>query len=68
MDPIIYYVITQYGIKGGLQKFLMRGEEAINKELRQIDDMITSIPLDASQLTFEDRRKAVPSLIFLMEM
>ena len=50
-----------------LKKFGKPGDKAILKDLNQLHDMKTFIPLDPKKLTIEDILKALSSLMFLVE-
>lgn len=60
-------ILTQYSVKAGLEKFGERGEQAVTKELSQLHNMNTMVPLDATKLTAKQKRRAVSSLMFLKE-
>jgi hypothetical protein len=59
--------LIQYSINAGLKKFGAQGEAAVTKELKQLHDMITFFPMDPNELTAEQKRKAIASLMFLTE-
>jgi hypothetical protein len=67
MDWALDVALMQYSIKAGLKKFGERGEAAVTKELKQLHDMETFFPVDASTLTKQDKAKAIASLMFLKE-
>ena len=56
-----------FSLNAGLKRFGDRGETAVAKELNQFNMLNTFIPLDAKTLTYEQRRSALASLIFLTE-
>ena len=56
-----------FSLKTGLKHFGDRGETAVAKELNQFNMLNTFVPLDAETLTYEQRRSALASLIFLTE-
>ena len=65
---IIGVVKAQYfSLKAGLKKFGVPREEATTKELTQLYDMATFIPMDPTKLSRADRLKALSSLMFLIE-
>jgi hypothetical protein len=65
---IIGVVMAQhFSLKAGLKKFGVPGEEATTKELTQLHDMVTFIPMDPTKLSRADRLKALSSLMFLIE-
>jgi len=61
------YMMTQYNLKPGLRKFGARGVTAGVKELTQLLNMDTWMPLEASKLSREQRMHALSSLLFLKE-
>ena len=52
-------------MKKGIEHFGEKGEEATLKELKKIHDMDTYTPIAASDLTYEQKRKALSALFFL---
>ena len=61
------YNMSQYGIKQGLKLFGPRGSDAVLNELKQLHDLKVMEPKHASELTHEQRRGALPYLMFLKE-
>jgi hypothetical protein len=61
------YLMTQYNLKPGLQKFSKRGATAVVDELTQLHIMETWTAMDPSKLSCKDRMKALSSLMFLKE-
>ena len=61
------YVITQYNLKPGLQKFGKRGVTAAVDKLTQLHIMDTWTAMDPSKISQEERMKALSSLLFLKE-
>lgn len=61
------HCFTQYSLKAGLKKFGKQGEAAVSKELMQFHDLSVFVPIDARQLTKEQRAAALASLMFLKE-
>ena len=57
----------QYTLEKGTEKFGDRAEEATTKELKQIHDMGTYQPLDATKITKKERMEALSSLLFITE-
>jgi hypothetical protein len=55
----------QFGLKAGLRRFGERGEDAVTKELTQLNTYNTFTPLDASSLTPTQCQNALSSFIFL---
>ena len=60
-------MVQQFILSKGVKEFGDRSEEATMKELTQIHDMDTYCPLYASTLTWEQRKRALSSLLFLLE-
>jgi hypothetical protein len=73
MTPGINNVVSglamaqQYHVNKGLKVFGERGKEAVMKELRQLDELEVISPRNWSELTAEQRRTALPYLMFLTE-
>ena len=64
-DQIIYdYILTQYSLKASLQKFREKGQKATMKELQQMLTSEVFGEVDQNSLTYEQRRKALPLLLF----
>jgi hypothetical protein len=61
------YLMTQYNLKPGLQKFGQRGADAAMKELTQLHIMNTWTAMDPTKLTRDERMQALSSLLFLKE-
>ena len=59
--------MAKLSINQELRAFGKRGEEAVQKELNQIHDLNACIPLDASKLMSEEKKNAVPLLMFFAE-
>jgi hypothetical protein len=57
----------QYHINKGLKVFGERGREAVMKEMKQLDELEVIKPRNWSELTAEQRRTALPYLMFLTE-
>ena len=56
-----------FSLKKGLELFGEKADVAVQKELNQIHQMDTYKPVHKSDLTFEDRKKALASLVFITE-
>ena len=54
-------------LKKGLELFGDKTDIAVPKELTQIHDMETYEPVDPKTMTYEDRKKALASLLFITE-
>jgi len=57
----------QFQLEAGIKHFGERGEVAVMKELEQFNTYWVFEPKSATDLTDEDKRKALTSLIFLKE-
>ena len=51
----------------GLKKFGDRGRQAAFKEMKQLHDRVVFKPIIVSELTEQEKRRAMESLIFLVE-
>ena len=60
-----HVMLTQMNIKQGLLAFGERGNEAFLKELSQLHDKKALMPLQQSNMTHEERKKALQYLMFL---
>ena len=67
MQRAVDVIFTQMSAKKGLKKFGDWAAEATTKELKQIHDMGTYQPLDATKLTRKERMEALSSLLFITE-
>lgn len=56
-----------FSLAAGLKRFGDKGEAAVLKELNQFNMLNTFTPLDANSITYEQRRTALASLMFLTE-
>jgi hypothetical protein len=59
--------LVTYGIGPGIKKFKERGEAGVTKELTQMHDMDVFRPIMKDDLTRDERKKALASLMFLKE-
>ena len=57
----------QYHVNKGLKVFGDKGREAVMKEMKQLDDLEVIQPRNWNELTAEERRSALPYLMFLTE-
>ena len=60
-------MVQHFILNKGLKEFGDRDKEATMKEITQIHDIDMYHPLDASTLTWEPRKRALSSLLFLVE-
>eukprot|EP00804_Cyclotella_cryptica_P008907 CCRYP_012017-RA/>CCRYP_012017-RA protein AED:0.23 eAED:0.23 QI:0/0/0/0.75/0.33/0.25/4/0/1155 len=61
-------MLQQHGIKKGIKLFGEEGEKAVTKELTQLHDHVMYMPMHAHELTREQKKEALESLIFLTKM
>jgi hypothetical protein len=59
--------LQTYSLKAGLKKFGEAGKEATMKEMRQLHDRVVFKPIRISEMTSRERKRAMESLIFLVE-
>jgi hypothetical protein len=57
----------QYQLEAGIKRFGKQGVSAVTKELSQFNKYEVFEPQNANDLSEEDKRKALSSLIFLKE-
>ena len=60
-------MIDNLNTKKGINIFDYRAETAVMEELQKIHDMNTYEPMDASNLTYQERKYALASFIFITE-
>jgi hypothetical protein len=71
-DHVVMYILgvvlaEQYSINKGIRLFGDRAKESISKELQQLHDYVTYRLVHAHELTAEEKKQALASLIFLTE-
>ena len=54
-------------MKKGLELFGERGEKAVKKELKKIHDMNTYKTMDAPKMSYQERKYALYSMLFINE-
>jgi hypothetical protein len=64
---VMHHAMTQYSLRKGLKKFQKVGEEAVSKELKQLHMRDTFAPQNSEELSDEQKRGALESLVFLKE-
>jgi hypothetical protein len=64
---IMHHAMTQYSLKKGLKKFKEVGEEAVSKELLQLHTTDTFKRQNAEELSTNQKKGALESLMFLKE-
>jgi len=62
-----HVILTQMNINQGLLTFGEKGSQAISKELKQLHDKGAITPIQRSDMTTEERKKALRYLMFLKE-
>ena len=60
-------IFTQYSLRAGLKRWPERGRQATVKELKQMLSRVVFREINYHELTNEDKRNALPILIFLSE-
>ena len=60
-------ILQQYYIGAGLKRFQERGEKGVTKELAQMHNMAVFAPIMKSDLTIDEKKRAISSLMFLKE-
>ena len=58
-------LVKQYGIKKGIELFREKADAAVVKELIQIHELETYEPIMASDLSWEEKKEALESLLFI---
>jgi hypothetical protein len=71
-DHIVMHVLgvvlaQQYSVNKGIQLFGDRARESVRKELQQLHDYATYTPVHAHELTPDEKKQALASLIFITE-
>ena len=67
LPKIVHTVMMQLALKKGLKEFGDRGKEAVSSKLLQIHMQDTFAPTYGGDMTSEERRQALESLLFLEE-
>jgi hypothetical protein len=62
-----YAFIEAFGLKKGLKHFGKKGYDAALGEVKQLHDRVVFCPVDISKLTQQETKRAMESLIFLVE-
>ena len=60
-------IVDHFNTNKGVNIFGDRTEDSVMKELRKIHDMNTYEPMDASMLTYQERKYALALLLFITE-
>lgn len=67
LEPLMNVVLTQYGVRKGLQVFKEKGDIAVRTEMQQLHDRTVMHPVPAATLTNDNRADALQYLMFLKE-
>jgi hypothetical protein len=59
--------VQSYSLMKGLKKFGGEGRQAAYKEMKQLHDRVVFKPIKVSELTEQEKRRAMESLIFLVQ-
>ena len=59
--------VQQYGLNKGIELFGEKSDAAVVKELTQINELETYEPIMAPDLSWEEKKKALESLLFITE-
>ena len=62
-----HMLLSQMGFNNGIKVFGQKSIDAVSKEMQQFYDIEVIIPKNPSQLTKEERHRALPYLMFLKE-
>ena len=62
---MVVVLVDNFNMKKGIDIFGNRAETPVMKELQKIHDMNTYEPMDASMLTYQDRKYDLDSLLFI---
>jgi len=65
--PHLHVLMTQMSVKAGIKKFGKKDDEAVSKELHQLNDRKAMVPIGKDDLSTEDRQKALWYLMFIKE-
>ena len=59
--------VQPYSLKAGLKRFGEKGKISTLNEMKQLDDREVFYPINVNDLTDQERRRAMESLLFLVE-
>ena len=62
-----YQFIETFGLKKGLKRFGKNGYDAAMKEMQQLYKRVVFKPINVSELTQQEKKRAMESLIFLFK-
>eukprot|EP00957_Ditylum_brightwellii_P009612 724568-Ditylum_brightwellii.AAC.1 len=64
-NDVVHFALTQYSLKEGLKKFKKEGEDAVKEEFQQLHQKETFTPMAPQDLTHEQKKIALNSLMFI---
>ena len=64
---MVVVLVEHYNMKKGLELFGEIGDKVVTEELHKIHDMNTYDPMDASKLSYQERKYALASMLFITE-
>ena len=64
---MMHYMMTQLSMKEGLNRWGKKGEQAVSKELSQLQFCDTFQPIHPNNLSSKEYRQALESHLFLKE-
>ena len=67
IDKEAFHFVQSYSLRKGLKKFGQKGRDAAYKEMKQLHDRVVFEPIRIEDLTDIEKRRAMESLIFLVE-
>ena len=67
IDKEAFHFVQSYSLRKGLKKFGQKGRDAAYKEMKQLHDRVVVEPIRIEDLTDIEKRRAMESLIFLVE-
>ncbi len=59
--------LVHYSMNAGIKKFKAKGKAGVTKELTQMHNMNVFCPIEGKSLTYDEKKKALLSLMFLNE-
>ena len=63
----VFHFVQSYSLSKGLKKFGQKGRDVVYKEMKQLNEIFAFEPIRVEDLTELERRRAMESLIFLVE-
>ncbi|MGL4350555.1 MAG: reverse transcriptase domain-containing protein, partial [Plesiomonas shigelloides] len=66
-DEVLGFAMQQVSMKKGIKLFGEKGTAAVETELQQLHDRKVMEPVDGKKLSWEEKRKALPYLMFLKD-